>query len=278
LHVESYDNRNNKIYLVGGPYKIDKTPPVVNASPELGDLSDTDEVLVIAYDEGGSGIKEVWYSWTDANQMPSSGWAITSNTTFYTAPSHDGVWYLHMQAFDNAGNSFYKYTGPYTVESLAISDVTIEGYWNHWRGQVNIFGKRMTVEPHRFLSLERVKINIYTEGYADKVEIRFSPELEEMQFRDRYGNLYDHKEDFNLDYVYFPIVINLDNSKKENHVYWEYTLPLANSTKSWEDTVLRESYIMEVTVWKGTKSIKHVISDIDITGNIYDLTYTQPIN
>jgi hypothetical protein len=99
-----------------------------------------------------------------------------------------------------------------------------------------------------------------------------------MQFMDRYGNLYDHKEDFNLDYVYFPNIINLDNSKKENHVYWEYTLPLANSTKSWEDTDLREPYIMEVTVWKGTKSVKRVISDIDVTGNIYDLTYTQPIN
>jgi hypothetical protein len=144
LHVESYDNRNNKIYLVGGPYKIDKTPPMINASPELGDLSDTDEVLVTAYDEGGSGLKEVWYCWTDSTQTPSSGWSVTLNTAFYTAPSSDGIWHLHMQAFDNAGNSFYKQTGPYDVGSLAISKVMIEGYWNHWRGQVDIFGKRMT--------------------------------------------------------------------------------------------------------------------------------------
>ena len=35
---------------------------------------------------------------------------------------------------------------------------------------------------------------------------------------------------------------------------------------------------MEVTAWKGTKSVKYVIDDIDVTGNIYDLTYIQPIN
>jgi hypothetical protein len=278
LHVESYDKRNNKIYLVGGPYKVDKTPPVVNVSPESGELSDSDEVYVTAYDEGGSGIKEVRYCWSDSGVMPLYGWEVTSSTTFYTAPFNDGNWYLHIQAFDNAGNNYYKCAGPYNIGSLDITDVTIEGYWNHWRGQINIFGKRMSVEPHRFLSLERVKINIFTTGYADKVEIRFSPELEAMEFRDKYGNLYDYKKDFKLDYVSFPAVFELDNTIKDNHVYWEYALPLAESTKSWDDAMLREPYFMEVTVWKGSEWVRYIISDIEITGNIYDLTYIQPIN
>ncbi|NSW91262.1 MAG: hypothetical protein HPY74_11440 [Firmicutes bacterium] len=166
----------------------------------------------------------------------------------------------------------------FKVEALKITGVTIEGYWNHWRGQVDIFGKQLTNEPHRFLSLERVKINVYTDGYADRIEIRFSPELEAMRYKDEYGNWYDYKEDFKLNYVYFPQVFTLDNTKKENHIYWEYVLPLAESTISWNDIRKKQPYKMEVTAWKGGKSVTYVVDDMDITGNIYDLTYIQPLN
>ncbi|HHW47036.1 MAG TPA: hypothetical protein GXX14_00250, partial [Clostridiaceae bacterium] len=201
-------------------------------------------------------------------------WKVTYNVH---ANIPDGIYTASFTAGTPNGNS-ETVNVDYEVQGLKITNVTIEGYWNHWRGQVNMFGKLMSVEPHRFLSLERVKINIYTTGYADKVEIRFSPELEAMQFVDKYGNLYDYKEDFGLDYVHFPVIITIDSSKKDNHVYWEYSLPLANSTKSWEDERLREPYIMEVTAWNGSKSVRYTITDIEITGNIYDLTYIQPIN
>ncbi|HHW32105.1 MAG TPA: hypothetical protein GXX20_10625 [Clostridiaceae bacterium] len=278
IQIEVTDNANNTNTLTSGTYLIDKTPPEVGINPESGELSETDEVIIAASDNEGSGIKELWYCWSESAEVPVSGWDVTSSTVIGMVPPSEGVWYLHVQAFDNAGNSSYRYGGPYIVENLVISEVTIEGYWNHWRGQIDMFGKKLSREPHRFLSLERVKINIYTKGYADKVEIRFSPELEAMEFRDKYGNLYDYKKDFKLEYVSFPVVINLDSSIKDNHIYWEYTLPLAESTKSWEDIRLREPYFMEVTLWKGSKWVKHVISDIDITGNIYDLTHIQPVN
>lgn len=138
--------------------------------------------------------------------------------------------------------------------------------------------RRLTNEPHRFLSLERVKINVYTDGYADRVEIRFSPELESMKYRDSNNNWYNYREDFGLEYVYFPVVFELDNTRKENHVYWEYILPLADSTVSWDNVRKKPPYKMEVTVWKGEKSATWVVDDIDITGNIYDLTHIQPLN
>jgi len=279
LHMEVFDLAGNSFYRYRGPYvKLYDNIPTVDATPTSATSSDPITVTVTVDDKGDNDFKEVRYKWTTSTTKPTSGWSVSNVKTFKTVLSSEGTYYLHMEVFDQAGNSFYRYRGPYSIETLSITGVTIEGYWNHWRGQVNLFGKRMSVEPHRFLSLERVKINVYTTGYADKIEIRFSPELEAMQFRDKYGNLYDYKKDFKLNYVYFPVTITLDSSKKDNHVYWEYALPLANSTKSWDDERLRAPYIMEVTAWRGSKSVKYTVSDIDITGNIYDLTYIQPIN
>jgi len=279
LHMEVFDLAGNSFYRYRGPYtKLYDNIPTVDAIPTSATSSAPIIVTIIADDKGDNDFKEVRYKWATSTEKPTSGWNISGVKEFTTALSTEGTYYLHMEVFDQAGNSFYRYRGPYTIETLEITGVTIEGYWNHWRGQVNLFGKRMSVEPHRFLSLERVKINIYTTGYAEKVEIRFSPELEAMQFIDKFGNKYDYKDDFKMEYVYFPVTITLDSTKKDNHVYWEYALPLANSTKSWEDERLREPYFMEVTVWKGTKSVKYTIPDIEITGNIFDLTYIQPIN
>ncbi len=166
----------------------------------------------------------------------------------------------------------------FRVESLKITGVSISGYWNHWRGQVDLFGKQMSIEPHRFLSLETVKINVDTSGYADRVDIRFSPELEAMQFTDQEGHHYDYFQDYGLRYVYFPASINLDSSLQVNHVHWEYTLPLAPSSVGWDDIRRKSQYSMTITAWKGDYSVTYTINDIDITGNIYDLTYIQPLN
>ena len=158
---------------------------------------------------------------------------------------------------------------------MKITDVSITGYWNHWRGQVNLFGKQMSVEPHRFLSLECVKIDVKTQGDPDKVVIRFSPELEAMSFRDPKGNIYDYSTDFFHYYVDFPqdstfVPVN-------NHLTWEYNLPLAPSTKDWDDVRKKPQYKMTVTAWKEAVSVTYTVDDIDVTGNTYDLSYIQPV-
>lgn len=190
----------------------------------------------------------------------------------------DGEYTAEFTAMAPNGNRQIE-TISFSVRTLKITGVFIEGYWNHWRGQVDMFGNRMTVEPHRFLSLETVKITVNTTGYADKVVIRFSPELESMQYTDPYGNTYDYMDDFDLEYVRFPedTTFFLDASKPDNSICWEYQLPLAPSTKSWENERERPPYWMEATAYRGNASVTYIIDDIDITGNIYDLTYIQPI-
>lgn len=162
----------------------------------------------------------------------------------------------------------------FELTNVAITDVKIIGYWNHWRGQTDIFGKRMSAEPHRFLSLECVSIDIATSGDPDKVTIRFSPELESMVYTDPNGNTYDYSSDFFGYRVKFPEDSTIPVTS--NHARWEYYLPLAPSSKDWNDNRLRPQYRMIVTAYKGEAKAEYVIDDIDITGNIYDLTYIQP--
>jgi len=278
LHLEAFDLAGNSFYMRGGPYLIDKTPPVVDATPKSHEGQGV-AVTVAASDTGGSGLKEIRYAWTNSTGKPSSGWASSFTGGFQTIQNNNGTWYLHMEAYDNAGNSFYRYRGPYVVNTLRITGVTIEGYWNHWRGQVDMFGRQLSVEPHRFLSMETVRINVNTAGYADKVVVRFSPELESMQFTDIHGNTYDYAEYFGC-HINFPAdsTFIIDSGLDNNYVYWEYTLPLAYSSKSWDDDRIKEQYRMVVTAYKGGKSVTYEIDDIDITGNVYDLTYIQPVN
>lgn len=162
----------------------------------------------------------------------------------------------------------------FRLTNLSISNVSINGYWNHWRGQTDIFGKRMTNEPHRFLSLECLKISVTTVGNPERVTVRFSPELEAMTYTDPNGQSYDYEKDYFGYRVDFPADATFPTAG--NHVYWEYHLPLAPSTKDWNNNRLRQPYKMTVTACKGSNMAQYVIDDIDITGNIYDLTYIQP--
>jgi hypothetical protein len=90
--------------------------------------------------------------------------------------------------------------------------------------------------------------------------------------------VYKYKDDIEYE-VYFPedSTAILNSSVKNNKVSWEYILPLAPSTKSWEDKRLKSPYKMIVTAWKGNNSVIYEVGDIDITGNIYNLIYIQPV-
>ncbi len=185
----------------------------------------------------------------------------------------EGDYYAKFIATTPNGKSITEYA-PFKLTNLGIASVTLSGYWNHWRGQVDIFGEQLTNEPHRFLSLECVKVNIATVGNPERVSIRFSPELEAMQYTDPNGHTYYYDKDFFGYKVEFPKDSTFFLSG--NHVYWEYNLPLAPSTKDWNNVRLKPPYKMIVTAYKGDSTVQYIIDDIDITGNIYDLTYIQP--
>ncbi len=158
------------------------------------------------------------------------------------------------------------------IEVLRILEVGVKGYWNHWRGQVNLFGELMTNEPHRFLSHEKVIVTVRTVGNPEIATVRWSSELEQMLYTDAVGHTHSYEDAFGF-IVDFPLALNQLSTD-----LWEveYILPLANHTLSWDNSRTAPPYFMEIEVKKGTVVKKSRLEDIDITGNIYDLLYLQP--
>lgn len=164
---------------------------------------------------------------------------------------------------------------PFDIGRKREVEVDIEGYWNHWRGQTDVFGTRMGVEPHRFLGLEKVLVTISIKGYGERVQIRFSPSLESRTYRDEKGNFYDMCKDFGLEQVLFPATLFLDPKSDEHRIQWEYVLPLADSTVGWNNKRNKPPYYMEVIVMGNGERTVYTIDDIDITGNITELTFIE---
>lgn len=164
------------------------------------------------------------------------------------------------------------------LEAFAIQSVDLKGYWNHWRGQIDVFGARMDFTPHRFLSYEKVQVTAEITGNPDSVTIRFSPELEAMQYTNSIGQTYTYREEMGYE-VAFPFAMALLSTDPVNGVsLWqaEYVLPLCKGTLTWEGERVKAPYKMIVIATKGESQKTYEIDDIEMTGNIYDMIYVQP--
>ena len=160
------------------------------------------------------------------------------------------------------------------VIAFGIETVSVQGYWNHWRGQTDIHGKTLANQPHRFLSYEKVKIKVKIKGVADQVSVRFDAALEAMTFTNSLGQTYRYADETGQN-VAFPIQMKKSETEAQ---MWEieYILPLCPQTLTWENQRLRQPYTMTITGRKGSAVKQLSVHDIDMTGNVYDLLYVQP--
>lgn len=144
-------------------------------------------------------------------------------------------------------------------EFLSIQSISTKGEWNLWKS-------------NRYLGYEKIRIEVGLSGNADRVEIRFSPELEAMSFRNAKGILYRYRDEFGYT-VNFPL-----SAVQSGEKTWDasYILPVANDTIDWKNRSVRPPYRMTVHAYKGSR---HVRKDVEIhmTGNIHDLMYIRPL-
>lgn len=164
------------------------------------------------------------------------------------------------------------------IHGLGIKNVSLTGAWNHWRGQTNAFGEKMTNEPYRFLAYEKIQLELETDGEPDRVSLRLEGPLEAMNYQDSKGKWHSYKEELGYD-VAFPIIFRKTNV---NIYYLEYILPLANSTITYANERKRPPYQLMITLEKDGRARTLIYGDqpgepgIDLTGNIFDLIYNQP--
>ncbi len=117
--------------------------------------------------------------------------------------------------------------------------ITLTGSWQYWRGQENLLGSRMTLEPHRFMAFEQVTLTVT--GLEGEGVVAFDPAL-------------------GLDPVPF-----VDSCERV------LTLPLLPSSLGYDGVRRREPYWIRVT--RGEEIYE---KSFEITGNIYDRIYLQP--
>lgn len=185
---------------------------------------------------------------------------------------------------DNLYDVYYEasvHSTPYKIEtqldqtekvSLRAEAIIIKGAWQYWDGGLNIFGEQLTDEPHRFLSLEEIEILVETIGKPDYIEIDMSDALKKMTYRDNQNNLYLYKELVGYEESFPLMMTSIDKDNWSRY----YVLPLAPSTKSFENVVLTSPYYIKITLIKGLSSVEYFVSDIHITGNTLDHLYLQP--
>ncbi len=165
-----------------------------------------------------------------------------------------GVWQIQTKAKDGMyikavlNNKEEKISINFDYEKVVSADIKIIGDWNYWRGQRNIFDEEVKYSPDRFMSYENITITIDgLEEYDGEVVLDL-----------------DNRLDVNNEY---PIVLN----KSGSEYIKELTLPLVNSSLSYEDKRLNNSYSISISYDNQT-----ITKRFDITGNVYDRIYIQP--
>ncbi len=149
---------------------------------------------------------------------------------------------------------------------LSVRNLDLKGSWNYWNGKTNIFGKKLSFEPHRFLSLEEIVLSLDVKGKPDEVLIDLSDEIKAMEYHSiKYKDLFGYTVDF-------PKKLESEN----NSYTFKYILPLADSTKDFNDKILKSPYFIKIILKKGDFIKEYIIDDIDITGNTLDHVYLQP--
>ncbi len=102
-------------------------PPTIDATPTTFTGAGPLNISITASDNGendlvlaGSAISpKTRYALTNSTVQPTSGWTnLPSKVYSMPAITGDGTYYLHMEAYDTAGQRAYRVRGPYIIETI----------------------------------------------------------------------------------------------------------------------------------------------------------------
>lgn len=251
LHTEAYDNSGQSFYIVRGPYTIG-LPPTIDASPTTFNGFGPLNIIITASDNGENDLvltgssysPKTRYALTYSEIKPLSGWKDLS-TKVYNLPSITtvGTYYLHMEAYDTSGQSFYRVRGPYTVETLKAShlyitmmlDVGWRSYYfdvdngiddNH-DGKIDRYPKRINTDigtlkmPINYFNLVGHTRTYIKAGYKvkGKIDITGNPDWAK----------------FNINYIKegktYTDTVSLTKSTGDTYTF-EWIIPLETDTKT----------------------------------------------
>ena len=237
--ARTLDVAGNSSGEINSIVRIDRTPPTIDANPQTYRGMSPLSVTITASDTGGSGFKDMRYSWTLSDAKPTAGWITRSSPATVTTQGAEGTWYLHMEAFDNAGNSFYRYRS-YIIEDLKVL---------------------ATLVPNPAMAGDQLIFTITTEGNAERLEIFVDPDIMTRDQRVQMG--YPAQD--------YPIRVNVDSTKNIKTDIVKYVLWVTTyETLDKNNIRLRPTYKFTVRAWKGTL-YKDVELELEVKRNVLEL-------
>ena len=95
------------------------TPPTISFSPSFSSWTNGDIIVNITITDDEE-INITRYAWSNSQEKPStwSNWHTVLNDTysFQVEQENEGIWYLHVEAYDNEGNYEWNYSGEYKID------------------------------------------------------------------------------------------------------------------------------------------------------------------
>ena len=116
----------------------DNIPPSVTIEPLSCTWTQSVDVNLQFYDDGGSGFKHYKYAITDSQATPRSWSSNITSVNGKVTINTDGIKYLHIIAEDNAGNvSEDRIAGPYYIDKTAPS-MTVTPQNSDWAQETQV--------------------------------------------------------------------------------------------------------------------------------------------
>ena len=136
LRVKNSNNLWSEPYTKSFSVVEDKTPPSVMIEPTYSDWGNS-SAINFEFMDNGSGFAKFRYTHSSTQTPPNDNdakWSewLTSDNGSLTI-QEDGVWYLHLQAYDNNNNSLNRTVGVYRIDttkpiidSIIVDESSIE--------------------------------------------------------------------------------------------------------------------------------------------------------
>lgn len=121
----------------------DKVAPVAKTDLAAGNLSlDNNKITLSFEDEGGSGFNSFRYNISNSSLTPEAGdanWSVwtTANSKEIVFPMTNGIYYVHYEALDNAGNKATGFVGGYVRNQILKTPANLK--WDNSKYPVAIW-------------------------------------------------------------------------------------------------------------------------------------------
>lgn len=179
VHYHAVDNAGNERYGWFGPYRLDKSNPVVTADNTNYEWKNSDVSINLNFSDTDSGISQKKYAVTANTNVPATWNTYTSSIKL----SVSGEYYVHYMAVNNAGRSTTGYFGPYKLDKYSpVINCSVQQSSEKADAVVTVAdsgGSRLSVIEYAWSKSENMPISWNTLNAAEQESYIFNTSVDQ---------------------------------------------------------------------------------------------------